>query len=92
MQNQNNTEKKYVIQIADTSGHTTTAEMSLDETVERIISAVEETSNSVYIDSTPFHFVGSKLRTEQNMADLRTRLAMAEDTEVFLTGELKGGQ
>jgi hypothetical protein len=90
-QSQNQNTKKYVLQIANEEGHTTTVEMDLDTAVEGVISAVEKTSNSVYIDSVPFHFVGSKLRSEQNISELRTRLANAESTEVFLTGTLRGG-
>ena len=93
--NNNNTEvtamKKYTIQIADRTGHSTVADLSLEEAVTNILDNVENNARFAYINGEPFAFKGTKARSEENVAQLKTVLQASEDTEVFLTGKLVGG-
>jgi hypothetical protein len=89
--NNNEIARKFNVHIADNTGHTTIAEQEMEQTMEHIINNVEANARFPYINGVPFHFEGTNYRSEMNMQSLRQALLAAEDAEVLLTGQLKGG-
>lgn len=89
--NETATNSSYTVLIANRTGHETHVIQELEQTVEKITSTVEEKRNWVFINGAPFEFAGSKVRSDENLAKLRTRLQESPNAEVLLTGEVVGG-
>lgn len=85
------TPRLYTVHVASTKGHTTYAELEIDQAVEAIADTVEKTKQFAYINGQPFSFIGSDVRSEENLKKLSEALTASEDTEVLLTGKLVGG-
>ena len=85
------TAKKYKIEIADKTGHTTVADLTLDQAVENILENAENNARWVFINGEKFEFQGTNYRTEENVQKLRDKLDVMQDPAVLLTGILIGG-
>lgn len=83
---------KYKVEIADTTGHTTLADLSMEEATESVLSRVENKAHWVYINGAPFQFEGSKVRTEANKQKLQQELLNNPAAQVMLTGVVMGGE
>jgi len=84
-----NTDK---IEIADTTGHTTVADLTLDQAVNGILEHAENNARWVFINGEKFEFQGTNYRAEENIQKLRGKLEAVEDPAVLLTGILVGGR
>ena len=84
-------DKKYKIDIADKTGHTTLEDLSLDEAVDGIITNAQENARWVTINGVEFSFEGGDMRSAQNVEKLRGTLEALEDPIVMLNGQLVGG-
>jgi hypothetical protein len=93
--NSNNTEatsmKKYTIEIADRTGHTTMADLTIEEATNNILENAESNARWVFINGEKFEFEGSNYRTEANIQKLQAKLEALNDPAVLLTGVLVGG-
>lgn len=83
---------KYKVEIADRTGHTTVADLSLDQAVENILSNAENNARWVFINGAKFEFEGANYRAEANINKLKTQLEAVVDPAVLLTGVLVGGK
>jgi hypothetical protein len=81
----------YKVEIADSTGHTTLADLSMEQATENILDRVEKKAHWVYINGTPFQFEGSNVRTEANQQKLRQALVNNPAAQVMLTGVVMGG-
>ena len=92
----NNTEatamKKYKIEIADRTGHTTVADLSLEEATNNILDNAENNARWVFINGEKFEFEGSNYKAEANIQKLQAKLQALDDPAVLLTGVLVGGE
>ena len=91
-ENNNNSMKTYKIEIADRTGHTTVADLSLDQAVNGILEHAENNARWVFINGEKFEFEGANYRAEANIQKLQTKLQAMEDPAVLLTGVLVGGE
>lgn len=87
--NINNT---YTVLIANKTGHTTMADLDIEQTIENVTDMVEKKKNWVFINGAPFEFVGSNVRSEANVSKLRTQLEQNPMAQIMLTGQVIGGQ
>jgi hypothetical protein len=83
--------KTYKIEVADTTGHSTIADLTLDQAVENILAHAENNARWVFINGEKFEFNGTNYRAEENLEKLRNKLEIMEDPAVLLTGKLVGG-
>jgi hypothetical protein len=81
----------YKIEIADKTGHTTVADLTLEQAVDNILQHAENNARWVFINGEKFEFQGTNYRTEDNVQKLRSKLEQQEDPAVMLTGMLVGG-
>jgi hypothetical protein len=81
----------YKIEIADRTGHTTVADLSLEEATEQIIDNAEKNMMWVFVNGEKFEFAGADFRTEENVEKLKGKLEALQDPAVLLTGALIGG-
>jgi len=88
---ENNNMKTYKIEIADRTGHTTVADLSLDQAVNGILEHAENNARWVFINGEKFEFEGANYRAEANIQKLQAKLQAMEDPAVLLTGVLVGG-
>jgi hypothetical protein len=91
--NNNSSAKAFTVNIADRTGHSSVANLSLDETVNTIVENVENKSRWLFINGEAVNFkgAGSQLKNE-NVQMLRTMLENLNDPTILLTGTLVGGQ
>lgn len=89
--NLNNEMNKYKIDIADRSGHTTVADLTLDQAVDNIITNAENNARWVFINGEKFEFEGMQYRDNTNINKLKGKLEALKDPAVLLTGVLVGG-
>ena len=89
--NNSNTMNKYKIEIADRTGHTTVADLSLEEATNNIIENAENNARWVFINGEKFEFEGGAYRSPANVQKLQAKLEAAVDPAVLLTGVLVGG-
>jgi hypothetical protein len=82
----------YKIEIADKTGHTTVADLTLDQAVDGILEHAENNARWVFINGEKFEFQGTNYRAEENLQKLRGKLEAVEDPAVLLTGILIGGR
>lgn len=87
--NINNT---YTVLIANKTGHTTMADLDIEQTIENVTDMVEKKKNWVFINGAPFEFAGSNVRSEANVSKLRTQLEQNPMAQIMLTGQVIGGQ
>jgi hypothetical protein len=83
--------KKYTIQIADNTGHTTVDNLLVEEAVEQIVKNAESNARWVFINGAKFEFDNGGYRTQENLEKLKNRLEEQLDPVVLLTGILVGG-
>jgi hypothetical protein len=81
----------YKIEIADKTGHTTVADLTLDQAVDNILEHAENNARWVFINGEKFEFQGANYRAQENIQKLRGKLEVMEDPAVLLTGILIGG-
>ena len=81
----------YKIEIADRTGHTTVADLTLDQAVDNILDNAENNARWVFINGAKFEFEGANYRAEANVNKLKTQLEAMQDPAVLLTGVLVGG-
>jgi hypothetical protein len=81
----------YKIEIADRTGHTTVADLSLDQAVENILDNASNNARWVFINGAKFEFEGANYRAEANVNKLKAQLEAVQDPAVLLTGVLVGG-
>jgi hypothetical protein len=81
----------YKIEIADKTGHTTVADLTLDQAVDGILEHAENNARWVFINGEKFEFQGTNYRAEENLQKLRGKLEAVQDPAVLLTGILIGG-
>jgi hypothetical protein len=86
-----NNKVQYIVEIADDNGHTTVVSEGVEKVVSEVISRVEKNPHWVFINSVPFQFVGSQVRSEANLEKFRTELNNNPGAHVTLTGVMKGG-
>jgi hypothetical protein len=84
--------RKYTIDIADFTGHTSIADQSLASAVDTIIEKAETGGHFVWIDGQPFEFNSGEVKTEANKQKLAARLEAAQDPTVVMSGILVGGK
>lgn len=84
-------DRKYKIDIADKTGHTTLEELTIDAAVDNIITNTEENLRWVFINGEKFEFEGGDHRAAGNVEKLKGKLEALEDPAVLLTGVLVGG-
>jgi hypothetical protein len=93
--NNNNAEaaimSTYTVKIADRSGHTEMAELTLDQAADNILGNAENNARWVFINGEKFEFEGANYRSETNMNNLKAKLEMQAKPEIVLTGVLIGG-
>jgi hypothetical protein len=82
---------RYKIEIADRTGHTTMADLSLEEATNNILENAESNARWVFINGEKFEFEGANYRAEANVQKLQAKLAAMHDPAVLLTGVLVGG-
>lgn len=82
---------RYKIEIADKTGHTTVANLSLDQAVDNILQHAENNARWVFINGEKFEFSGTNFRTAENVQKLQSKLEVQENPDVLLTGVLVGG-
>jgi hypothetical protein len=90
--NSNNSANVYKIEIADRTGHTTMADLTLDQAVDNILTNAENNARWVFINGSKFEFEGANYRAEANVNKLKTQLEAVVDPAVLLTGVLVGGR
>ena len=86
-----NTMNTYKIDIADRTGHTTVADLTLDQAVDNIIGNAENNARWVFINGEKFEFEGAQYRNDMNINKLKGKLEALKDPAVLLTGVLVGG-
>lgn len=86
-----NASAKYTIHIADRSGHTTEAELTIDTTVQKIIQNAENNARWVFINGEKHEFQGSQYNSLANVQALQQKLEALQDPDILLTGVLVGG-
>jgi hypothetical protein len=86
------TNSTYTVLIANKSGHTTMADLDIEQTIENVAELVEKKKNWVFINGVPFEFAGSNVRSEANMSKLRTQLEQNPMAQIMMTGQVIGGQ
>jgi hypothetical protein len=82
---------KYKIEIADRTGHSTVADLSLEEATENILENAENKARWVFINGEKFEFAGGNFRAQDNVQKLQAKLQAMNDPAVLLTGMLVGG-
>jgi hypothetical protein len=82
---------KYKIEIADRTGHTTVADLTLDQAVGNILDNAENNARWVFINGSKFEFEGANYRDGVNVSKLKAQLEAMVDPAVLLTGVLVGG-
>jgi hypothetical protein len=82
---------KYKIDIADRTGHTTMADLNIQEATDQIIDHAEKNLMWVFINGEKFEFSGADFRSEENVEKLQGKLEALNDPAVLLTGALVGG-
>ena len=82
---------KYKIEIADRTGHSTVADLSLEEATENIMENAEAKARWVFINGEKFEFAGGNFRSQENVQKLQAKLQAQYDPAVLLTGMLVGG-
>lgn len=82
---------KYKIEIADRTGHSTVADLSLEEATDNILENAENKARWVFINGEKFEFAGGNFRTQENVQKLQAKLQAMNDPAVLLTGMLVGG-
>lgn len=82
---------KYKIEIADRTGHSTVADLSLEEATENILENAENKARWVFINGEKFEFAGGNFRGQENVQKLQAKLQELQDPAVLLTGMLVGG-
>lgn len=82
---------KYKIEIADRTGHSTVADLSLEEATENILENAEAKARWVFINGEKFEFAGANFRTQQNIQKLQAKLQEQFNPAILLTGMLVGG-
>lgn len=87
-----NANSTYTVLIANKTGHTTMADLDIEQTIENVTDMVEKKKNWVFINGAPFEFAGSNVRSEANMSKLRTQLEQNPMAQIMLTGQVIGGQ
>lgn len=83
--------RKYSIQSADETGHTTTADLSVEEAMENIVDNAANKARWVFINGEPFNFEGNNYRSEANLGKLRQNLEAVEDPLVMIMNKVVGG-
>lgn len=83
---------KYKVEIADNTGHSTFADLDLEQVTENILTQAEKKAHWVYINGEKFEFEGSNHRSKANMQKLQQQLQVVEDPNILLTGVLRGGE
>lgn len=93
--NNNNTEatsmSTYTVKIADRTGHTEMAELTLEQATDNILASAENNARWVFINGEKFEFEGTNYRAETNLNNLKTKLQAITNPEIVLTGVLVGG-
>jgi len=93
--NNNNAEatimSTYTVKIADRSGHTEMADLTLDQAADNILGNAENNARWVFINGEKFEFEGANYRSEANINNLKAKLEMQVKPEIVLTGVLVGG-
>ena len=93
--NNNNAEviimSTYTVKIADRTGHTEMADLTLDQAADNILGNAENNARRVFINGEKFEFEGANYRSEANMTNLKAKLEMQVRPEIVLTGILVGG-
>jgi len=82
---------KYKIEIADRTGHSAVADLSLEEATENILENAEAKARWVFINGEKFEFAGGNFRGQENIQKLQAKLQAMQDPAVLLTGMLVGG-
>jgi hypothetical protein len=82
---------KYKIEIADRTGHSTVADLTLDQATDTIMENAEYKARWVFINGEKFEFSGANYRTQENVQKLQAKLQEVQDPAVVLTGMLVGG-
>jgi hypothetical protein len=82
---------KYTVHIADRSGHTTAAELTIDATVQKIVENAESNARWVFINGEKHEFSGSNYASSDNLLALKQKLEALQDPAILLTGVLVGG-
>jgi len=86
-----NTMNKYTVEIADNTGHSTFADLDLEQATENILTQAEKKAHWVYINGEKFEFEGSNHRSNANVQKLQQQLQAVQDPNILLTGVLRGG-
>jgi hypothetical protein len=82
----------YSIQIADKTGHTTVADLDVDQAVAQIVQNAQSNARWVFINGEKFEFQGTDFSTAHNTQKLRSKLEqVGEQAAILLTGVLVGG-
>ena len=89
--NINSMNNNYTVEIADRTGHTTLADLSLEEATTNILEHAENNARWVFINGEKFEFEGGNYRAEANVQKLKAKLQATADPAVLLTGVLVGG-
>lgn len=89
--NNDNSSQKFIINIADRTGHSALANLTLDETVANITENIESKSRWLFINGEAMNFAGSGKLSAANVETLRTTLSNLTDPTILLTGTLVGG-
>jgi hypothetical protein len=89
--NTNNNTPKYKIEVADRTGHSTFADLTLDEATNQIIENAADKARWVFINGEKFEFTGADFKSKANVEKLQTALQQMDDPAVLLTGRLVGG-
>jgi len=82
---------KYKIEIADRTGHSTVADLSLEQATENILENAEKKARWVFINGEKIEFTGGNFRSQENVQKLQAKLQAMHDPAVLLTGMLVGG-
>lgn len=87
----NNINATYKIEIADRTGHTTLADLDIDQAVNEIVKNAENNARWVFINGEKYEFSAGSMSSAANIEALKTRLQSLQDPSVLLTGVLVGG-
>ena len=89
--NNSNINATYKIEIADRTGHTTLADLDIDQAVGEIVKNAENNARWVFINGEKHEFSAGSMGSAANIEALKTRLQGLQDPSVLLTGVLVGG-
>lgn len=89
--NNSNINATYKIEIADRTGHTTLADLDIDQAVNEIVKNAENNARWVFINGEKHEFSAGSMSSAANIEALKTRLQSLQDPSVLLTGVLVGG-